>query len=136
MATQKASLIVEALSSASAVQLMAAVVGMAAIGLYAPAIAQAAVAFGEIGTNIADNSKGVAKGVTFAGYAGGIIMGFLGLTDMYKASKRQSDSSYGVGLAKILVGGLALGFGETMGSGSASLFGSDQTSGLNELGIK
>ena len=34
------------------------------------------------------------------------------------------------------VGALALGLGEFLGSGSATLFGSDQTSGLGELGIK
>ena len=30
---------------------------------------------GEIGRNIADNSKGVAKGITMAGYAAGAGMG-------------------------------------------------------------
>ena len=35
----------------------------------------------------------------------------------------------------ILVGVLALALGEIVGSGAATLFGSDQTSGLGELGI-
>ena len=57
---------------------------------------------------------------------------------MYKASKSQSGQSgnYAPGIAKVLVGALALGLGEFLGSGSATLFGSDQTSGLGELGIK
>ena len=53
--------------------------GMAAVWLFAPEIAHAAVTFGEIGQNIADNSKGVAKGITMVrGYAAGAGMGVWG----------------------------------------------------------
>ena len=56
--------------------------------------------------------------------------------NMYKAGKGQGQGGYPSGIAKVLVGALALGLGEFLGSGSATLFGSDQTSGLGELGIK
>lgn len=121
--------------SVSPVRFTAACMGMAAAWLFAPEIAQAAVTFGEIGQNIANNSKGVAKGITMAGYAAGAGMGVWGTVDMYKATKQQGQSTYAGGLTKVVIGALALGLGELLGSGSATLFGSDQTSGLGELGL-
>ena len=53
---------------------------------------------------------------------------------MYKATKNQGQSTYAGGLTKVVIGALALGLGELLGSGSATLFGSDQTSGMGELG--
>ena len=55
--------------------------------------------------------------------------------DMYKATKNQGQSTYAGGLTKVVIGALALGLGEFLGSGSATLFGSDQTSGMGELGL-
>ncbi len=121
--------------SVSPVRFTVACMGMAAVWLFAPEIVQAAVTFGEIGQNIADNSKGVAKGITMAGYAAGAGMGLWGTVDMYKATKQQGQSTYAGGLTKVIIGALALGMGEFLGSGSATLFGSDQTSGLGELGL-
>ena len=65
-------------------------------------------------------------------------MGVWGCVDMYKASKAQSGQSgnYAPGIAKVVIGALALGIGEFLGSGSATLFGSDQTTGLDELGLR
>ena len=122
-------------ASVSPVRFTAACMGMAAVWLFAPEIAHAAVTFGEIGQNIADNSKGVAKGITMAGYAAGAGMGVWGTVDMYKATKNQGQSTYAGGLTKVIIGALALGLGELLGSGSATLFGSDQTSGMGELGL-
>lgn len=62
-------------------------------------------------------------------------VGSLGFTEMYKASKSQGQATYHGGIIKLLVGALVLGLGEFLGSGSATLFGSDQTSGLGELGL-
>lgn len=121
--------------SVSPVRFTVACMGMAAVWLFAPEIAHAAVTFGEIGQNIADNSKGVAKGITMAGYAAGAGMGVWGTVDMYKATKNQGQSTYAGGLTKVLIGALALGLGELLGSGSATLFGSDQTSGMGDLGL-
>ncbi len=121
--------------SVSPVRFTVACMGMAAVWLFAPEIVHAAVTFGEIGQNIADNSKGVAKGITMAGYAAGAGMGLWGTVDMYKATKNQGQSTYAGGLTKVIIGALALGLGEFLGSGSATLFGSDQTSGMGELGL-
>ena len=121
--------------SVSPVRFTVACMGMAAVWLCAPEIVHAAVTFGEIGQNIADNSKGVAKGITMAGYAAGAGMGVWGTVDMYKATKNQGQSTYAGGLTKVLIGALALGLGELLGSGSATLFGSDQTSGMGDLGL-
>ncbi|WP_300907039.1 hypothetical protein [uncultured Desulfovibrio sp.] len=121
--------------SVSPVRFTVACMGMAAVWLFAPEIVQAAVTFGEIGQNIADNSKGVAKGITMAGYAAGAGMGLWGTVEMYKATKQQGQSTYAGGLTKVIIGALALGMGELLGSGSATLFGSDQTSGLGALGL-
>lgn len=121
--------------SVSPLRLTAAFMGMAAVWLFAPEIVQAAVTFGEIGQNVADNSKGVARGITMAGYTAGAGMGVWGCVEMYKATKQQGQSTYAGGLTKVMIGALALGLGELLGSGSATLFGSDQTSGLGDLGL-
>lgn len=121
--------------SVSPVRFTVACMGMAVVWLCAPEIVHAAVTFGEIGQNIADNSKGVAKGITMAGYAAGAGMGVWGCVDMYKATKNQGQSTYAGGLTKVVIGALALGLGELLGSGSATLFGSDQTSGMDDLGL-
>ena len=121
--------------SVSTVRFTVACMGMAAVWLFAPEIVHAAVTFGEIGQNIADNSKGVARGITMAGYAAGAGMGVWGCVDMYKATKNQGQSTYAGGLTKVVIGALALGLGELLGSGSATLFGSDQTSGMGDLGL-
>ena len=113
----------------------AAILGITAVWLLTPEIAQAAVAFGEIGRNVADNAKGVAKGITMGGFATGAGMGVWGLIDMYKAAHSQGQQSPARGLTKLMIGALLLGVGEFLGSGSATLFGSDQTSGLGELGL-
>ena len=110
-------------------------IGIAAVWLLMPELVQAAISIGEIGNNVAENSKGVAKGITMSGYAAGAGMGVWGCVDMYKATKRQGDTTYVGGLIKILIGGLALGLGETLGSGSATMFGADQTSGMGDLGL-
>lgn len=122
-------------TAVSPLRFTAAFLGMAAIWLLAPELAQAAVTFGEIGQNVAENAKGVAKGVTLAGYAAGAGMGVWGTVDMYKATKQQGQSTYAGGLTKVVIGALALGLGELLGSGSATLFGSDQTSGMGDLGL-
>lgn len=122
-------------TAVSPLRFTAACLGMTAVWLYAPEIAQAAVTFGEIGQNVADNAKGVAKGITLTGYAAGAGMGVWGTVDMYKATKNQGQSTYAGGLTKVVIGALALGLGELLGSGSATLFGSDQTSGMGELGL-
>ena len=121
--------------SVSPVRFTVACMGMAAVWLFAPEIVHAAVTFGEIGQNIADTSKGVARGITMAGYAAGAGMGVWGCVDMYKATKNQGQSTYAGGLTKVVIGALALGLGELLGSGSATLFGSDQTSGMGDLGL-
>jgi len=72
-------------SSVSPVRVTAAFLGMAAICLLGPEIVQAAVTFGEMGQNVAENAKGVAKGITWAGYAGGIGMGVFGIVEMYNS---------------------------------------------------
>lgn len=113
----------------------AVALGCCAAWMFGPEIAQAAVTFGEMGQNVSENAKGVAKGVTYAGYAAGTTMGVLGFVEMYKASKSQGQSTYHGGIVKLLVGALALGLGEFLGSGSATIFGSDQTTGLGELGL-
>ena len=119
----------------SPLRVAAVFTGMAAVWLFTPEIINAAVTFGEIGQNVAESAKGVAKGITLAGYATGAGMGVWGCVDMYKATKNQGQSTYAGGLTEVVIGALALGLGEFLGSGSATLFGSDQTSGMGELGL-
>ncbi len=74
------------LTSVSPARLTAFCMGAAAVWLFSPEIAHAAVAFGEMGQNVAENAKGVAKGITMGGYAAGAGMGVWGCVDMYKPS--------------------------------------------------
>lgn len=117
-------------------QVTVTALAMAGVWLLGPELAHAAVTFGEIGENVAESSKGIAKGITMAGYAGGTGMGVWGFVEMFKAGKRQGDATYGGGFTKLLIAGGVLALGEMLGSGSATLLGSDQTTGLGELGIK
>lgn len=113
-----------------------ACLGCMAVWMFAPEIANAAVAFGEIGENVAENAKGIAKGVQYGGFAGGVTMGVMGIADLYKTAKNPNGQhSYQAGIIKVAAGGLLLGLGAFLGSGSATLFGSDQTSGLGDLGL-
>ncbi len=121
--------------SISPVQLAVFFLALSAIYLFSPEALLASVGFGDIGENVAENAKGVAKGITMAGYATGAGMGVWGCVDMYKASKNQGQTTYAGGLSKVIIGALLLGIGEFLGSGSTTLFGSDQTSGLDDLGI-
>lgn len=73
----------DGLTTLSTSRLAGAFLACAAVYLFAPEIANAAVAFGEIGENVAENAKGIAKGAQFVGFAGGVIMAVLGITDMY-----------------------------------------------------
>ena len=123
------------LTSVSPTRWAAFCMGAAAVWLFSPEIAHAAVAFGEMGQNVAENAKGVAKGITMGGYAAGAGMGVWGCVEMYKAGKHQGQSTYAGGITKVVIGALALGLGEFLGSGSATLFGSDQTSGLGDIGL-
>lgn len=81
-------------SSVSPGRLTAAFMGIAAVWLLAPELANAAVTFGEIGQNVAENAKGVAKGITMGGYAAGAGMGLWGCFDMYNDSGNPAVSVY------------------------------------------
>jgi len=74
-------------TTVSPVRLTVAVLGAASACLFAPEISHAAVAFGDIGRNIAENAKGVATGITLGGYCAGAGMGVWGCVDMYDASR-------------------------------------------------
>jgi hypothetical protein len=117
-------------------RLSLAVTATFAVWMFSPEFAHAAVAFGEIGQNIAENAKGVAKGISMAGFATGVGMGVWGGIDMYKAAHNQGgQNSHAKGLTKIGIGALLLGLSGILGASSATLFGSDQTSGYGELGL-
>ena len=73
-------------SSVSPLRITAVCVCIGAAWVFAPHIAHAAVAFGEIGQNVAENAKGVAKGITMGGYAAGAGMG-LSLCDLHHLGK-------------------------------------------------
>ena len=62
------------LEAVSPVRFTAAALSAAAVWLLVPELALAAVTFGDIGQNVADSAKGVAKGVTMAGFASGAGM--------------------------------------------------------------
>ena len=72
--------------SISSVRLTVAALGAAFVYLLTPEIGHAAVAFGDIGKNIAENAKGIALGITMGGFCAGAGMGVWGCVDMYDAS--------------------------------------------------
>lgn len=87
----------------SSLRLSLLMLGAGAAFLLAPDAADAAITAGEMGLNIADNAKGVAKGITMAGFATGIGMGLCGGIEMFKAAKERNDGSYKSGMVKVLI---------------------------------
>ncbi|WP_278593735.1 hypothetical protein [Bilophila wadsworthia] len=73
------------LNNISPVRITVAGLAVAAVWLLTPELVQAAVTFGDIGQNVADSAKGVAKGITVGGFAAGAGMGVWGCIDMYNA---------------------------------------------------
>lgn len=73
------------LNDISPARITVAGLAAAAVWLLAPELAQAAITFGDIGQNVADSAKGVAKGITVGGFAAGSGMGVWGCIDMYNA---------------------------------------------------
>ena len=121
----------------SPLRISIACVAMLACVLYASEIVAAAVALGEIGQNVAENAKGAAKGIMFFGYAMATGMFLWGGFELYKASRQGGGgATYPGGFIKIGVAMLILGVSTVIGSASATFFGSDQTTGLSELGLK
>lgn len=84
--------------SISPTRLMVACLAVSAVWMLAPQLAHAAVAFGEIGQNVAENAKGVAKGITMGGFAAGAGMGVWGCVDMYKLpySPNSTEFAYNI----------------------------------------
>lgn len=82
------------LTSVSPARWTAFFLGVAMVWLLQPEIALAAVAFGEMGQNVAENAKGVAKGITMGGYAAGAGMGVWGCVEMYQPLQRNDSSSH------------------------------------------
>jgi uncharacterized membrane protein len=125
------------LTGLSPLRVSMAFIAMFACILYAPQIVMAAVALGEIGQNVAQNAKGAAKGIMYFGFTMATGMFFWGGFELYKASKQGSGGyTYPGGFIKIGVAMLILGASAVISSFSATLFGSDQTTGLNELGLR
>lgn len=100
-----------------------------------PDFAWANVGFGQMGENVKTNALGVAQGIMYTGFAAGVGMAVWGCFDLYGAGTGRSNASYGKGFGKILVGALLLGLGAFIASGSTTFFGSDQSSGLQDLGF-
>ena len=82
------------LASVSPMRMTVASLCAAAVWLFAPELAHAAVTFGDIGHNVADSAKGVAKGITVTGFAAGAGMGVWGCVDMYQPLQRNDSSSH------------------------------------------
>ena len=121
----------------SPLRITIAFVAMFACVLYAPEIVAAAVALGEIGQNVAENAKGAAKGIMYFGFAMATGMFFWGGFELYKASRQGSGgATYPGGFIKIGVAMLILAVSAVISGVSATIFGSDQTTGLSELGLR
>ncbi len=90
---------------------------------------------GDIGNNITENSKGVAEALQYVGYAGGVGSAVWGCFDMYQAGNGRGNATYASGGKKMLIGALLLGIGAVIGSGSTTIFGTDETTGLDDLGL-
>jgi hypothetical protein len=84
----------ETYSTVSSARITAIVLSVAAVWLFSPEIVHAAVTFGEMGQNVAENAKGVAKGITMGGFAMGAGIGVWGLADMYNAFHTPDKSCF------------------------------------------
>lgn len=112
-----------------------AFISMSAIFLLFPELSLAETSFGDIGNNLTENSKGIAEALKFIGFTGGTGSAVWGCFDLYQAGNGRGNATYSSGGKKIMVAVLLLGISSLVGSGSTTLFGTDQTTGLDELGI-
>lgn len=103
--------------------------------LMIPETVWANVGFGQIGENVKSNSLGIAQAIAYSGYAIGLGYGIWGCVDLAMAGNGRSSATSAGGLKKIFIGALLLGIGALLSAGSATLFGSDKTTGLKELGL-
>ncbi|MGL4208169.1 MAG: hypothetical protein ACRCTY_02150 [Candidatus Adiutrix sp.] len=88
---------------------------------------------GDIGENIAGNMSGVAKGIQYAAFAGGVMSTVMGINDFRNVSSQKA--TVGQAVTKIAVGTAFLGLGAFISMSSSTIFGGDESSGMGELGL-
>jgi hypothetical protein len=87
-----------------------------------------------LGENAATQVSGIAKVVQYGAFLGGLVLVVMGLFDFYKAGS-SPQHTVGSGAKKCVVGAVLLGLGAIITAFSASIFGSDQSSGMGEIGL-
>ncbi len=120
---------------AESLRITVAFLSMASVMLFQPEIVHAAASFGDIGETIGENAKGMALAALMLGFFAGVVFGIFGVSDFVKASRQGSQDSYYSATWKIIVAVCLLGFSAVIGSGSMTIFETDQTTGFDELGL-
>ncbi len=90
---------------------------------------------GSIGQNIGDNIKAFVPAVKYGGMIVGLVILIIGIANLISANKGHGTVTLGSAIVKIVVGVLLLGIGAIAGSVSSTIFGSDEATGIDELGL-
>jgi hypothetical protein len=110
--------------------------GVCSLACLFPEVAHAAVALGDMFTNIGTNMKQAGPAIKYGSFAVGGVMSATGVKGIYD-SQRAGGGQVPLkdGIIKLAVGVGLLSLGGVIQSGSVTLFGSDQASGVGELGL-
>lgn len=90
---------------------------------------------GSVGETVGDNLKRGAAALKYLSFTGGLYYGISGLKGMYDAQRQQGQVTMGQAATKLGIGAGLAGIGGVIQTMSATMFGSDQASGLGELGF-
>ena len=100
-----------------------------------PAQVFAAQTLGAVGQNVGENLKQASAALKYGAMVIGLFLVIWGLKNFVDAQKGHGQVSAGLAIVKIVVGVCLLGIGGVAAMGSATLFGADQATGIQELGI-
>jgi hypothetical protein len=115
------------------VLLLAGLVGIG-LGLMLPDAAFAVQSLGDLGKNVGNNATGLGTGLMKIFIFLGFVMAGVGLLTAFMAHKKHESAT--TGILTFAAGVLLIALPVIIGSGSMTVFGSDQASSpLNNIGV-
>lgn len=89
---------------------------------------------GDLGENVASNMSGLAKGAQYGAFFIGLVSFIAGIFE-FKGVGHKQGCTVGGGVLKCGVGVCLLGLGAFLTASSTTIFGTDESSGMGELGL-
>lgn len=89
---------------------------------------------GDIGENVASNMSGLARGVQYGAFFLGLVSFVAGIME-FRGINGKPGCTVSGGVIKCAVGAALLGLGAFLSASSTTIFGTDESDGLNVLGL-